>query len=206
VLVDTKSPVPVLYVTGERHPNGPPGYPGAVLTVAGTTNLVISVADKEPRRVTFLVVAANTDAEIHIVTLNYSEFDLEPASFFPPVPVHWPGQPEGDTTRMIEPHHCPCQATLNISENGTPAATGMTLPQRSVGQLATPSGRPRVLDWLWCDELQIELHTLDQGTSAMTSWHSRASHSPQARVNETGPRILRPSTGRILGDPPLRRT
>jgi hypothetical protein len=88
VLVDTNPPVPVVYLADQRHPVGPYGHPDAVLTVVGSTSLVIYVANREPRKLTFLVVAANTDAKMHIVILNYSEFNLNPASFFEPLPVH----------------------------------------------------------------------------------------------------------------------
>ena len=89
VSVDTRSPVSVVYLTDQRFPNGPPGNPGAVLIVTGSTRLVISVEGKAPRTVTFLVVATTPDREMFDIIINYHEWNEDPRAFFDTTPANW---------------------------------------------------------------------------------------------------------------------
>jgi hypothetical protein len=77
ILVDTKSPVPVRYVTDERYLDGIPGHPGVEVSVIGSTNLLVAVDHRAPRTLTFLVVSVNSEIEVNPLVLNYLEFDLE---------------------------------------------------------------------------------------------------------------------------------
>jgi hypothetical protein len=82
ILVDTKSPVPVRYVTDERYPDGIPGHPGVEVSVIGSTNLLVAVDHREPCTLTVLVVSVNSEIEVDPLILNDREFDLDPELFW----------------------------------------------------------------------------------------------------------------------------
>jgi len=103
VTVNTKSFVPVCNLTDERYPACLPGRPDEVLNIIGSTNLTISVPDREPRKLTFLVVAANNDIEIDIVALNYNELGLDPATFGDPLPPAVADSSKSEGGESIEP-------------------------------------------------------------------------------------------------------
>ena len=82
IIVETRSSVPVRYLADERHPAGPFGRSEDVLNIIGSTNLTISVPGHEPRTLTFLVFATNSEIEVFDPILNYHEFGLDANPFF----------------------------------------------------------------------------------------------------------------------------
>ena len=91
ILVDTKSPVPVRYLTDERYPNGIPGHPEVEVSVIGSTKLRVAVDHRAPRTLTFLVVSVNHDnVEVDPLILNYRDFDLDPELFWKTSPTQGP--------------------------------------------------------------------------------------------------------------------
>ena len=140
---------------------------------------------------------------MHIVILYYSEFDLNPASFFDTLPVNWPGKPAGKTSHIFEPLLDPYKAQLDGAASGEPEDRSPAPPCSAVGQPATPCVKSEGLDWLWCEAEQMDLEVNNQSNSAMPLWPISISHSLDARINGFGLRSWHPATGAIGGEPPL---
>ena len=158
--------MPVVYLTDERYPSGPPGSSGAVLI--GSTRLVISAENGAPRTATFLVVASTADSETVDTMINYNECNVDHAALFDTIPVHWPEKPADEQTSTFTSPSGSYHGESNTAGGGRHLFGRTPQSGTSLKPSVALNAASCLLDCLSCSDQQTSTEVNLRNNSAMT--------------------------------------